>query len=230
MMRGCKGFGLIELMIALTLGLIMSLALTQMFISSKDTYLSQTASANLQEDARFVLNKLAQDIRMVGTFGCLASVKDASDKGDFAAAFKTPVKWQPGPRKLTLITANVEKLQSEPTWTIRTDCSSSAIAYSLGKGSGELSFPVQQQAYAYNARRAELTLNNRALISYVSGFDVLFGVARRPFDVSIDRYVENPGDPALIRSVRIDLTLLDPADRVKEQTFSVVAALRNRIP
>jgi type IV pilus assembly protein PilW len=230
MRDGCKGFGLIELMVAMTLGLVMSLALTQMFISSKDTYLSQTASANLQEDARFVLNKVAQDIRMVGTFGCLASVTDASDNGDFAAAFKAPITWQPGSRTLTLITASVDRFQGESTWTVQTDCSSSAKAYSQSKGAGELSFPVYQQVYSYNARRAELTLNSRALISHVSDFSVLFGVASGPFETSIARYVESPGDPALIRSVRINLTLTDPVERVKEQTFSVVSALRNRLP
>lgn len=230
MSRHCTGFGLIELMVAMTLGLVISLGLTQMLISSKDTYLSQTASANLQEDARFVLNKMAQDVRMVGTFGCLASVTDLSDNNDFAAVFKAPITWHPGARTLTLITASVEKLQGEPTWTVQTDCSSSAEAYSHRKGAGELSFPLHQQTYAYNARRAELTLNNRALISHVSDFNVLFGVATGPFEPSIARYVENPGDPGLIRSVRISLTLADPADRVKEQTFSVVSALRNRIP
>jgi type IV pilus assembly protein PilW len=226
----CKGFGLIELMVAITLGLVMSLALTQMFISSKDTYLSQTASAGLQEDARFVLNKLAQDVRMVGSFGCLATVKDASDKGDFAKAFKTPITWQPGTRTLSLITASVDKLQGEATWTVQTDCSSYAEAYSRGRGNGDLSFPVHQQVYAYNPRAAELTLNNRALISHVTNFSVLFGVASGPFDASVTRYAETPDDPALIRSVRIDLTLADPAGRVKEQTFSVVSTLRNRLP
>lgn len=226
----CNGFGLIELMVAMTLGLLMSLALVQLFISSKDTYLSQTASANLQEDARFVLNKVAQDVRMVGTFGCLAAVTDVSDKGDFAAAFKAPITWQPGSRSLTLITAPVDRLQGEPTWTVQTDCSSFAEAFSQDKGTGELRFPVHQQVYAYNARRAELTLNNRALISHVSDFNVLFGVASGRFESAIARYVENPGDPALIRSVRVNLVLADPAGRVKEQTYSVVSALRNRLP
>lgn len=229
MRHGGKGFGLIELMVAMTLGLVISLALAQMFIGSKITYLSQTASASLQEDARFALNKLAQDIRMVGTFGCLASVKDLSDKGDFAAAFKTPINWQPGERRLMLMTASVDSFQGEPAWTVQTDCSSFADAYSQGKGAGELSFPVQRQVYAYNARRSELTLNGRALISNITGFSVLFGIARSPFDEAIVRYAESPGNRVLIRSVRINLTLSDPDDRVKEQSFSVVAALRNRL-
>lgn len=229
MIRRSRGFGLIELMVALTLSLVMAVALTQMFISSKDTYLSQMASANLQEDARFVLNKLAQDIRMVGTFGCLASVRDASDKGDFAAAFKNPIRWQAGAQSLTLVTASVDGQQGEPVWTVRTDCAMAATAYSKGAGVGELSFPVQRQVYAFNPRAADLRLNGAALISNVSAFSVLFGVADSPAQRLVSRYVEAPDNPALIRSVRITLTLSDPAQRVKEQTFSVVAALRNRL-
>ena len=38
------------------------------------------------------------------------------------------------------------------------------------------------------------------------------------------------GDPARIRSVRLSLTLADPQQRVRSQTFSTVAALRNRLP
>ncbi|WP_268798101.1 PilW family protein [Pseudomonas huanghezhanensis] len=229
MSRRSRGFGLIELMVALTLSLVMAVALTQMFISSKDTYLSQMASANLQEDARFVLNKLAQDIRMVGTFGCLASVRDASDKGDFAGAFQNPIHWQASAQSLTLVTASVDGQQGEPVWTVRTDCAMAATAYSQGAGVGELSFPVQRHVYAFNARAADLRLNGAALISNVSAFSVLFGVADSPAQRLVSRYVEAPDNPALIRSVRITLTLSDPAQRVKEQTFSMVAALRNRL-
>ncbi len=38
-----------------------------------------------------------------------------------------------------------------------------------------------------------------------------------------------PANPALIRSVRLSMTLQDPAGQVRDQTYSVVAALRNRL-
>jgi type IV pilus assembly protein PilW len=43
------------------------------------------------------------------------------------------------------------------------------------------------------------------------------------------RYDARPSDESLIRSVRILMTLQDPTGRVKDQTYSVVAALRNRL-
>ena len=67
-----SGFGLIELMVALALGMLVVLGMTQIFSSSREAYLSQRSSARLQEDARYVLIKLAREIRMAGMFGCLS--------------------------------------------------------------------------------------------------------------------------------------------------------------
>lgn len=57
-----SGFGLIELMIAMVLGLLLVLGMTQVFLSARQTSLAQSASAQLQEDARYVLSKIAQEI------------------------------------------------------------------------------------------------------------------------------------------------------------------------
>jgi len=48
--------------------------------------------------------------------------------------------------------------------------------------------------------------------------------------VAAASYSSNPSEPARIRSVRLSLTLFDPSGRVSDQTFNVVAALRNRLP
>ena len=86
MRRHQRGFGLIELLIALALGLIIVLGVVQIFIAAKNTYVSQNSAAAMQEDARFVLSKMIQEIRMVGMFGCLGTITDSSSAGDFNAA------------------------------------------------------------------------------------------------------------------------------------------------
>ena len=63
-----SGFGLVELLVALALGVLVVLGMAQMFSSSREAYLSQRSSAMLQEDARYVLSKLAREIRMAGMF------------------------------------------------------------------------------------------------------------------------------------------------------------------
>jgi type IV pilus assembly protein PilW len=67
------------------------------------------------------------------------------------------------------------------------------------------------------------------LVDNVRAFNVTFGMAGSATDVAATSYSANPSDPALIRSVRLTLTLFDPRNTVRDQTFNVVAALRNRL-
>ncbi|WP_122760526.1 PilW family protein, partial [Pseudomonas viridiflava] len=93
MKRASRGFGLIELLIALALGLIVVLGVVQIFIAAKNTYVGQNSAAAIQEDARFVLSKMIQEIRMVGMFGCLGTIVDSSSAGDFNTAQLIPISW-----------------------------------------------------------------------------------------------------------------------------------------
>ena len=71
MKRRVQGFSLLEVLLALTLGLVLSLGVSQIAISARTTHASQQAAMLLQDDARFALGKLIQDIRLAGMFGCL---------------------------------------------------------------------------------------------------------------------------------------------------------------
>jgi type IV pilus assembly protein PilW len=91
-----------------------------------------------------------------------------------------------------------------------------------------LALPIHRQVYRFNKARNELSLNGQPLVSNVRAFDVLLGVAHSIDDRSVARYAVT-AEPALIRSVRLTLTLFDPTGRVQEQTVDVVAAIRNRL-
>lgn len=236
MNRYSRGFGLIELMIALVLSLIVVLGVVQIFIAAKNTYISQSAAAVMQEDARFVLSKMVQEIRMVGMFGCLGTITDASTANDFNASQITPIRWDNANRRLTLVTADIGSGGSTPTWTVLSDCRTSATAYTNARlpAAGQLAFPIRRLIYSFNNN--QLLLGSGAgnptlsvLVDNVRAFDVTFGVAGSATDIAASSYTANPADPALIRSVRLTLTLFDPKNAVREQTFNVVAALRNRL-
>jgi type IV pilus assembly protein PilW len=64
------GVGLVEIMIALVIGLILTAGAGKMFLDSRQTYRLQDAQSRLQENARFALELLTNDIRMVGFSGC----------------------------------------------------------------------------------------------------------------------------------------------------------------
>lgn len=234
-----RGFGLIELLIALALSLIVVLGVAQIFIAAKNTYVSQNAAANMQEDARFVLSKMIQEIRMVGMFGCLATITDSSAGASFTASQVTPISWDNATLKLTLVTADVGAAGGTPTWTVVSDCRNTATAYSNKQepATGQLAFPIRRLIYSLKDNQLTMgvgpgntTPAQAVLIDNVRKFDVSFGLASSATDASASSYSSNPSDPARIRSVRLTLILTDPNQRVRDQTFNVVAALRNRLP
>ncbi len=65
-----RGFSLIEVMIALVVGLLVLMVCIQVFLSSKQTYRIQDGLARLQENARFATFILAKEARMAGYLGC----------------------------------------------------------------------------------------------------------------------------------------------------------------
>jgi len=70
-MRGRSfGLSLVELMVAVALGLIVMLAVGEVYLSSSRTYRSQEALSRLQENARYALEALSYDLRMAGQVGC----------------------------------------------------------------------------------------------------------------------------------------------------------------
>ncbi|WP_242207017.1 MULTISPECIES: prepilin-type N-terminal cleavage/methylation domain-containing protein [unclassified Pseudomonas] len=236
MTRHQRGFGLIELLIALALGLIIVLGVVQIFIAAKNTYVSQNSAAAMQEDARFVLSKMIQEIRMVGMFGCLGTITDSSSAGDFNVSQVTPISWDNANLKLTLVTADIGSGGGTPTWTVVSDCRNSATAYTgiRAAASGQIAFPIRRLIYNFSNNQILMgtgsgTPTQQVLVNNVSAFNVTFGLASSATDVAASTYSANPSDPARIRSVRLSLTLTDPNSRVATQTFNVVAALRNRL-
>ena len=65
-----SGLTLVETMIALTLSLLLLAGVLRIFIANKQTYKVQDAMARVQEDGRFALHFLSDDVRMAGFMGC----------------------------------------------------------------------------------------------------------------------------------------------------------------
>lgn len=230
MRRPEAGFGLIELILSLGLGLLVVLGLTEVFLSARETYASQRSSASLQEDARYVLSKIAQEVRMVGMFGCLSTDRII----DAPSAFQRPISWQgpKGSRSLHMISADIGLQGAKPDWTVISDCTTFAQAYSgarLSLAPGEIAFALRELHYRFENGQLKSGANNAVLLDNVAAFDVSFGVADSSSTQSVLRYEDSPADVAGIRSVRIALVLRDPGGRVKDQGYNVLVALRNRL-
>lgn len=65
-----EGFSLVELMVAITIGLLILGVLSQVYVGSKRTYRSQESLSRLQENGRYSIDFLGRDLRMAGYMGC----------------------------------------------------------------------------------------------------------------------------------------------------------------
>ncbi|MCD5993220.1 prepilin-type N-terminal cleavage/methylation domain-containing protein [Pseudomonas sp. CDFA 602] len=234
MKKHSRGFGLIEVMVALVLGLVVSLGILQIFTASRATYQSQNASARMQEDARFILSKLTQEVRMTGMYGCLNfnGYTPTSPAIPRPVVFDNPILWDNANRTLTLVTADIGTAGSAPTWTIVSDCRTVTQIYTgqVAPGTGQTAFPLRQLVYTLTG--TNLTIRYGAtgavqpLLQNVTAFNVDFGVVGNPMTYTTAITAANSAD---IRSVRIRMTLQDgEGGKVRNQPYSVVAYLRNR--
>jgi type IV pilus assembly protein PilW len=66
-----RGFSLIELMISLTLGLILSAAVVQVMISNNSTERLNRSIVSAQENGRFIIARLRNDLVMTGRYDIL---------------------------------------------------------------------------------------------------------------------------------------------------------------
>jgi type IV pilus assembly protein PilW len=69
-----RGFTLIELMIAMLIGVFLMAGVIQIFLSAKQAYRLQENLSRLQENGRFAMDFLTKDIRMAGYAGCASKM------------------------------------------------------------------------------------------------------------------------------------------------------------
>lgn len=69
-----RGLTLLELMLAMFVGLVMTAGIVQLYLSNKQTYRVQEGLARLQENARFAAEHIARDLRLAGYRGCISTV------------------------------------------------------------------------------------------------------------------------------------------------------------
>ena len=96
--RGLKinaGMTLVELLIALVLGVTLAAGVTQIYVGSSTTERSQEARLRMQEGGRFGINFLSQEIRMAGYFGCLSSIAGTSANSMLVPELTLPAHFQP---------------------------------------------------------------------------------------------------------------------------------------
>ncbi len=234
-----QGFSLVEIMVALTLGLVLLGGTITLYASSKDSYRLQENIAGMQENARFAIHALRRDVEMAGfpmardivPFNSAATLDGANNTSD-----QLSIQYNAG---------------DPPN---NTDCLGTVVAppgtlitnlYTINNN-GDL---------VCRGNTANLT---QTLVENVVNMQALYGVDTNA-DGSANRYLRAdqvtalPGNPWLqVVSLRLallvasesavgpapqpPLTLLDaapdfaPADNRLYRIFTTTIPLRNRIP
>lgn len=79
MLHKMAGLSLIELMIAMLLGVILTLGATQVYLGTSQTYRLTDAIAHGQENVRFASSLMQRDVRAAGGLACLQNAGDLID-------------------------------------------------------------------------------------------------------------------------------------------------------
>jgi len=66
------GISLVEVLVALVISLFLLGGIVQVYTGNKQTFAFTNALAEIQENGRFALDTMSQDLRMTGTWGCIA--------------------------------------------------------------------------------------------------------------------------------------------------------------
>ncbi len=69
-MQWQRGFSLVEMLVAMVIGLILFAGLGQVFVTTKRTSITQEESALLQENSRYAAYLLAREVHHAGYLGC----------------------------------------------------------------------------------------------------------------------------------------------------------------
>ena len=95
-----RGFSLVELMIAMTIGFIVLAGIGYLYVESRQAFRSMDNLSRMQESARYALEIIARDIRMAGYRGCASSSGDfhntLKDSGKSAYNFGLPINGYDG--------------------------------------------------------------------------------------------------------------------------------------
>ncbi|MCB1666045.1 MAG: PilW family protein [Pseudomonadales bacterium] len=73
-----RGLSMIELLIAMVMGLSLTAGVMQVYVGNTQTERDQEARARMQENGRFAISYLSHELRMAGYLGCLATIEENS--------------------------------------------------------------------------------------------------------------------------------------------------------
>lgn len=224
-----KGFSLVELMIAMALGAIVSVAIIQIMVGNSVTQQLNQALASTQENGRFIMHHLRQDTLHTGLYNELSGKLDRSvDIAEETVFVRQHPIILPNTFASRMDLGIVDRTVSgSDELVITTQTTRDCRGYSLGYSSGT-EFPVVNQYYVEDGilrcRGFDLRVlrgqkvatghnghNSIALLDGVISFHVLYGLGDTNTG-QVQRYVSanELTDPMQVVVLRLAVLLRSP--------------------
>lgn len=225
-----SGFSLIETMISLLLGAIITATIIQVMVSQTVTANLNRGLVSVQENGRFAIIKLQQDIRLTGRYDRLSpSLNRAFDTVEEASFLQNHAVVLPATFSYRQTLGSVQGINGANDSLViskvaQTDCR----GYHLGYGSDE-EFPVVNEYFIQDNKlkcrgfdlrvlrgQKEATGHNRhsafTLLDHVEAFHVLYGEANDDASgahMSLNQYItaDKITDPQRIVAIRVALLI-----------------------
>jgi type IV pilus assembly protein PilW len=206
-----RGFTLVELMVALTIGLLLIAGMLQILLASRRSFDSQRASAHVLENARLAEFVLSHTIAHAGYRTSLTT-----DKADlFPPTSGQRANYPEG----AYITGKANTNRKSDTLRVRFQaggdvrgCLGSAIGSPGESARADLQFYVNRNHSLECRKYKSDGITAQPIVENVDRFKIRYGLDT-DHDLAVDRYVTSPtaGQAGQIRSVRFQL-LLHSAD------------------
>jgi type IV pilus assembly protein PilW len=210
--QAARGFSIIEMLVAMTIAMVLTVVISQLFLTSKQTYGTQEEQARMQENGRFALELLARELRQAG-------FKQAESTGTFTSAAPA------------ISVTNDVGTNSSDEFTVRffgsdgptAGTSDGTVTNCVGTGARRNTMSVDRFYISNNASGepalfCEAGGNATELVSNVESMQVLLG-EDTDGDKTADRYVR-PGSGGLnmdnVVAVRLSLLLRTANDAASE--------------
>lgn len=194
------GFSLVELMIAITLGLIVLLAIGSIYIGSRQTYRVQEDNARLQEAGRYALEVIGRSLRQAGADSEMSFNATVTTPECSVAGVCTPIAGVNGaaaaPDAMTVqFYAGREELDGG-VWVTR-DCTGGIVPFvptgAVITNVIEVAADASSLATGTGLRCTGSAGGPQALVADIEDMQVIYGIDTTiPVDQAADRYVEAP--------------------------------------
>lgn len=231
------GFTLVELMVAMLLGLVITGAALQLFLSNQQTFRLQKTLSGLEEDGQMVLRYLAADLRnagrgdaIIGVFGGLNM--DRTENGANGTSDTISVQylslWDCQGSDLTNEGANPEGQLATSTYYVENEtlfCDSDMTAGTTALLSG-----IESVQFMYGVDRTtdgELGVTNYVTADGLTSSDVVVAVRMAMLLRSDDTSVDVPIVDDQEFQVLDEIFAVSEPDRALRRIFTNTVHLRN---